>query len=417
MSTLTQGVASAWRYGAYALPLLLALGATYLIWIGADSGWAALLTVLIALSAAERMSSDDYETKPFTQPRVFVWMMWAFLPVTLLAFLGFLWTLAHGHSGGDLLGLAGLVQATTGFDMLAAHADDGMLTYLLSAVLFSTITGIGSVSIGHELAHRTWEPFSIFAARTCSLFGLFTYYAIEHPHGHHLTVGTPVDSSTALRGENIYRYSLRTTPQDYTTAWAIERDRLARLGLPALHWRNRLLRGWGAELTLMVLITAVSGLLGLFWFLVSVLNAHFTYKLGTYGQHYGIVRVPDSQIRAHHSWDCYNRFTNWFVDGIGRHSQHHLEPLRPFWELEHVPEAPTYAHGYLKTMGFTVIPPLWHRLMNPKLIEWDEQYASPAERALAREANLRSGQPALVAQAARMAVAEDRVPPPGAALA
>lgn len=157
------------------------------------------------------------------------------------------------------------------------------------------------------------------------LFGLFTYYAIEHPYGHHFTVGTPADSSTAFRGESVYRYFLRTAPQDYQTAWAIEKDRLDKLGLPTMTWRNRLIQGWLAEAALVLFVFAVSGFLGLFWFLVAVFNAHFGYKLGTYSQHYGIVRVPGSEIKAHHSWDSFNRVTNWFVDNIGRHSQHHLD--------------------------------------------------------------------------------------------
>ena len=214
-----------------------------------------------------------------------------------------------------------------------------------------------------------------------------------------------MDSSTALRGESVYTYFRRTTFQDYQTAWDIEKERLEKLDLPTFSVHNKLLHGWAAEIALLVFIVTVSGLLGLFWFLVAAFNTHFGYKIGTYGQHYGIVRVPGSEIKAHHSWDSFNRVTNWFVDNIGRHSQHHLEPQREFWRLEDVgaPRLPE-SMGYFRAIGMSIIPPLWHRHWSPHLIEWDQKYASPEERELARQANLDSGRPELMAWGAAQQV-------------
>jgi alkane 1-monooxygenase len=52
--------------------------------------------------------------------------------------------------------------------------------------------------------------------------------------------------------------------------------------------------------------------------------------------------------------------------------------------------------GYLTTIVLTLVPPLWHRLMTPRLVAWDRDHASVGERHLAAEANARSGVPALV---------------------
>jgi alkane 1-monooxygenase len=35
--------------------------------------------------------------------------------------------------------------------------------------------------------------------------------------------------------------------------------------------------------------------------------------------------------------------------------------------------------GYLTTIGIAMIPPLWHRLMAPKLAAWDREHATPDE--------------------------------------
>jgi alkane 1-monooxygenase len=47
--------------------------------------------------------------------------------------------------------------------------------------------------------------------------------------------------------------------------------------------------------------------------------------------------------------------------------------------------------GYLTTISVALIPPLWHRLMTPKVLAWDRSYANAAERALAAQANARAG--------------------------
>jgi alkane 1-monooxygenase len=42
------------------------------------------------------------------------------------------------------------------------------------------------------------------------------------------------------------------------------------------------------------------------------------------------------------------------------------------------------------------VPPLWHMVMNRKIIEWDERFASEEEKELAAQANLKSGQNELI---------------------
>ena len=51
--------------------------------------------------------------------------------------------------------------------------------------------------------------------------------------------------------------------------------------------------------------------------------------------------------------------------------------------------------GYLTTIIVAMIPPLWHRLMTPKVLAWDRDYATAEERELAAQANARSGIAAL----------------------
>ena len=70
----------------------------------------------------------------------------------------------------------------------------------------------------------------------------------------------------------------------------------------------------------------------------------------------------------------------------------------PYQDLKPYPDAPMMINGYLTTMVVTLIPPLWHRLMTPKVLAWDRDYATAEERELAARANERSGIPTLAGQ-------------------
>lgn len=389
-------IVNTFDYLRFFMPLVIGFGAFYLLIVGADWSVVALEVFLVILAIEFILGSNSKDYK-YQYPQIFVGMMYLFIVSTIITFWAFAWIMAFAHSGMDLFGLAALIQMLTDFDMMAVHQYNNWADYLLAMVLLSTISGMAALAVGHELSHRTQEPLSVFLARVGGLLSMFTYYAIEHPYGHHFNVGTPVDSSTALRGESVFAYFKRTARQDYATAWEIEKQRLEKNGLEAWSVHNRLLRGYAAEAAVILFLFMVAGLFGVFWFLLAVFNTHFTYKIGTYGQHYGIVRVPGTPIAAHHSWDSSNRFTYWFSNGIGRHVHHHLEPEKEFWELKAYTKGPQYLFGYLTAFVVSTIPPLWHRLMAPKLLQWDEQWASEGERALAQEANLNSGVPALVA--------------------
>jgi alkane 1-monooxygenase len=84
---------------------------------------------------------------------------------------------------------------------------------------------------------------------------------------------------------------------------------------------------------------------------------------------------------------------------LTRHSHHHAQGEVPFSDLRPFPDAPMMVNGYLTTMFLTMVPPLWHHWMTPKVREWDAVHASPAERRLAAEANARSGLRELAAPA------------------
>ncbi|EYS81202.1 hypothetical protein CF68_17470 [Cupriavidus sp. SK-4] len=113
-----------------------------------------------------------------------------------------------------------------------------------------------------------------------------------------------------------------------------------------------------------------------------------------YMEHYGMVRDPDTPVLPHHSWNTNKRVSSWAMFNLTRHSHHHAQGEVPFQDLRPFPAAPMMINGYLTTMVIAMIPPLWHKLMTPKVLAWDRDHASAQELELARQANARSGIPA-----------------------
>ena len=110
-----------------------------------------------------------------------------------------------------------------------------------------------------------------------------------------------------------------------------------------------------------------------------------------YIEHYGIVRVPGTPIEPRHSWNCTHRISSWLLFNLPRHSHHHAMGDKPYWELRSYQDAPQMPFGYLTMIYIALIPPLYRKLVHPRLQDWDRRYAVPAEYRLIEAANKASG--------------------------
>ncbi|MGW6210173.1 hypothetical protein [Streptomyces sp. NPDC055109] len=69
-----------------------------------------------------------------------------------------------------------------------------------------------------------------------------------------------------------------------------------------------------------------------------------------------------------HSWNSDHTVSNLFLFQLQRHSDHHANPLRRYQTLRHFDEAPRLPSGYATMIVLAWIPPLWRRVMDPKLL-------------------------------------------------
>jgi alkane 1-monooxygenase len=131
-----------------------------------------------------------------------------------------------------------------------------------------------------------------------------------------------------------------------------------------------------------------SGLL--LWIVVAFIGKELL-EVQNYFAHYGLVREPGKPVQPRHSWNSTHWMSTNVLYSLARHSHHHAEADAPYWTLNAEETAPALPGGYLMMMPVAMIPPLFKRLMTPALNAWDRNYATPAERELARKASLESG--------------------------
>ena len=91
-----------------------------------------------------------------------------------------------------------------------------------------------------------------------------------------------------------------------------------------------------------------------------------------YMEHWGLKRRtgPDGKaerIGTAHIWDCRNAVSDLMLFNLPRHASHHLEPWRHAGELQHTAQAPQMPTGYAGMVLLTLVPPLYRRVMAPRL--------------------------------------------------
>lgn len=184
------------------------------------------------------------------------------------------------------------------------------------------------------------------------------------------------------RGESVYHFYLRSTVGQVFQAWRIEKERLAVCGHRPWSAANRVIRGFIRSFTVAALFYAAGGAFALGVFLLATAWNKLLLEALNYMEHYGLVRVPGTPIEPRHSWDSLSAFSHAVLFNLPWHADHHHRPGVQFPELRPSPASPKLGAGYLATLPLVLVPPLWRRVIAPRLAAWDRELATDAERAL-----------------------------------
>lgn len=242
------------------------------------------------------------------------------------------------------------------------------------------VAGTIGINYAHELMHQK-SKVERWLADLLLASVLYSHFRSEHLRVHHIWVGTPRDPVTARYNEGFHRFFPRVLVQCRRSAWAAEVAMLARKDLPWWNKANPYWRYWALQGGVVALALALGGWAGLGLFAVQAFVAVWQLELVNYIEHYGLTRRHLGEGRyehvlPRHSWNSSYKASNWLLINLQRHSDHHYKPDRRFPLLQTYgdDEAPQLPLGYPVMTIAAMIPPLWKRIMNPRVKAWRKRF-------------------------------------------
>ena len=279
------------------------------------------------------------------QDRYYRWCTYAFLPLQFGSLIGACWLWSSGDlSFTESLGLALTVGVVAGVAINTAH------------------------ELGHKRADL--EKWLGKVALAQSFYG---HFFVEHNKGHHVRVATPEDPASARLGESFWAFLPRTVAGSLRSAWELEREHTERRGVKFWSPRNDVLNAWAMSVVLFAVLLAVFGIGIAPWLILQAAIGFGLLEVVNYLEHYGLLRGTRDdgryeRTRPEHSWNSNNVASNVLLYHLQRHSDHHANPLRRYQSLRHFDEAPQLPTGYAGMIVLAAFPPLWRRVMDPRVV-------------------------------------------------
>ncbi|MCR9186040.1 MAG: alkane 1-monooxygenase [Halieaceae bacterium] len=249
--------------------------------------------------------------------------------------------------------------------------DLSVWSIIVMAITAGSYSGLG-INTAHELGHKKPE-FERLLAKIVLAVPAYGHFCIEHNRGHHRDVATPEDPASSRMGESIYRFVWREIPGAFHRGWAVESERLQRLGKSPWSLHNAILQSFAISLVVQGGLILAFG-----WVMVPFLALHnfwawFQLTSANYIEHYGLLRQREANGRyercqPHHSWNANYIFSNIVLFHLERHSDHHANPTRRYQSLRNFDDIPELPNGYYGMYLLAYVPWLWYRVMDPRLL-------------------------------------------------
>ncbi|MDB4649113.1 alkane 1-monooxygenase [Crocinitomicaceae bacterium] len=242
-----------------------------------------------------------------------------------------------------------------------------LIAYVL---MMGTVLGVNGINGGHELGHKTGEPFKLFMAHVLLTTSIQNHFMTYHNSGHHRDVATPNDLTSAKQGDIFYLFALKSQIGGYFKTWKLEAEKARKTGKSTflnpmiLHtiipWTFLafIFILFGLQVTLLYFAAAVFG--------ISILEAQ------NYFSHYGLRRKQRENgtyenVKAIHSWNSDHLLGRILLFELTRHSDHHYMGAKPYQILESKEESPMLPYGYPAMLILSYFPFLFIPIMRKAL--------------------------------------------------
>lgn len=316
--------------------------------------WIGPIVILVIVPAIDLVAGLDRSNPPddvieaLEQDRYYRWITYLFLPIQYLGFLAAFWLLGHGDlSTFEKIGLA---------------------------ISIGCISGIG-INTAHELGHKK-ESHERWLSKIALAPSFYGHFYIEHNRGHHVRVATPEDPASSRVGENFYQFWPRTVIGSLKSAWRLEKRRYARRKQHPFRIGNDVLNAWLMSAVLWAVVIGYAGIGVLPYLVIQAVVGFSLLEVVNYMEHYGMLRQKVGvgereryeRVDPTHSWNSNNVATNVLLYHLQRHSDHHANPTRRYQSLRDFEESPVLPTGYAGMIVLALFPPVWRRVMNPRVL-------------------------------------------------
>lgn len=304
-----------------------------------------LVPLLDKMIGVDPSNHDEATYREMRDHAFYRWVTWLFVPLQY----GFVFWGAWLVGGQHLT-----LTETLGFVMSIGIVSGGL-----------------GITLAHELGHRS-NKLEQNLSKLLLLSVSYMHFFIEHNQGHHARVATKHDPASARLGESFYAFYFRTVFGSWFSAWELERRRLEKRNGSVWSPRNQMI--WFTLLP--VLFAAGLGLLfgplAAVFFVVQSWIAFSLLEIINFVEHYGLEREEIKagkfeKVQPHHSWNASQVLTNYLLFHLQRHSDHHASANRRYQTLRHFEDAPQLPTGYAGMVLLALCPPLWRRVMDPKV--------------------------------------------------
>ncbi len=337
LPVIGMGILAGYHFGPKATKKLFALGGPLLLHV--------VIPTLDALVGDDENNPSDDEIKVLVDEPYYDRIVKMFIPLQMAA------------------------NAFAGY--VVTRKEVSLVDQILLGISMGAINGV-AVNTAHELSHRPQKKDHYWSHATLMPL-VYNHFRVEHPYGHHKRVATPEDPASSQMGESFYKFWPRTVFGGIKSAIEIEQRRLKRKGLGFFVKENELFHGWGMSAAYHALMLKTYGKKVIPYTITQAFYGISLFEIINYIEHYGLKRALKADGKyertlPEHSWNNNNIVTNLFLYQLQRHSDHHAFPSRPFQALRNFKEAPVLPSGYATMLIPALIPPLWYKMMDKRVV-------------------------------------------------
>jgi len=230
-----------------------------------------------------------------------------------------------------------------------------------AALTCGIVNGIG-IAPAHELNHSSKRKNKAIASLMLSL-SAYGHFLIEHNKGHHVKVATPEDPASARFNESFWKFLVRSSVMGFLSA--------TKLLTKHKDYKKYVFLSWIITLSILIFSMSLSAKLFLFFVMQAAVSV-ILLEAVNYIEHYGLKRrkigEAYEECNHQHSWNSNKIVSNLGLFNLQRHSDHHANAMRPYEMLRHFEDSPQHPTGYAAMIVLALVPPLWFRVMDPRVV-------------------------------------------------